>query len=132
MKLRGILSCARTQPLFAAAVIALVAPIAISAGSANADVFSGDPIDGATGLPHPMMPGLPLVLDGDDDKWNTGDDTIDPGFTGDIDLAVRVGTIADATIPPPSGAPGGPPLSVMQAGGGSTASAAEVDRKSVV
>ncbi len=113
-----------TGPVVLGATLAAVVVLAMPV-FARADVFAGDPIDAGTGLPHPMMPGLPLVLDGDDDRWNTGDDTVDPGFTGDIDLAVRVGTVTAVSIPAPSGAAGGPSITVLQAGGGSSGSFAE-------
>lgn len=91
----------------------------------HAQVFSGDPVDPLTLLPYPMLPGLPLVLPGPDLRWNTSDDTVDLGFAGDVDLVVRVGAVSDTVIPAPSGAAGGPPLSEILAGGGTSGSGEE-------
>lgn len=92
---------------------------------AYADVFSGDPIDVGTGLPYPIMPGLPLILPGEDLEWNTGDDSVDEGLGGDVDLVVRAAGIVSGAIPAPAGALGGPSLTTVTAGGGSSGQGAE-------
>lgn len=86
-----------------------------------APVFAGDPCDPVTG-PYPMMPGLPLVLpaDGPTGRWNDAAPVITGAMTGDVDLAVRVGTHASASaIPGPAGSTTGPALLQNVAGGGS-------------
>ncbi|MBI5503626.1 MAG: hypothetical protein HY899_02420 [Deltaproteobacteria bacterium] len=88
-------------------------------------VFLGDPVDSSTTLAYPIMPGLPLLLPGPDEDFGSGDDVIDTGLTGDVDLAIRVGTIGGAVVPPPAGAPGGPSLTTVTAGGGSSGQGAE-------
>lgn len=88
-------------------------------------VFLGDPVDSSTTLAYPIMPGLPLLLPGADEDFGTGDDIIDTGFSGDVDLAIRVGTISGGAVPPPAGAPGGPALTSVTAGGGSSGQGAE-------
>lgn len=109
-----------------AAAVALAASLS-AAWTAEADlcttvapVFSGDPCDPATG-PYPMMPGLPLVLPlkGPTGLWTDGPPTITTTLTGDVDLAVRVGSFPVATeVPPPSGSTTNPTLLQNVAGGG--------------
>lgn len=68
-----------------------------------------------------MMPGLPLVLPikGPGEKWTDGPPVITTGLTGDVDLAVRVGSHLSATeIPAPAGSPANPTLFQNVAGGG--------------
>jgi len=88
-------------------------------------VLLGDPVD-PNGRALPMMPGVPLLLPGEDQEFGTGDDIIDPNRVGDVDLVVRVGTIIDSSVPPPFGAPGGPGLVVGVAGGGNTGQGDEI------
>jgi len=116
-----------------AVAAALLAPL--PAGSAHATlcdlvptVFDGDPCDPLTG-PYPMLPGLPLVLpaDGPRGDWNSGEPTIDNGFTGDVDLAVRVGSFpSEANVPAPAGSAGNPTLVQNVAGGGGSAQGDEI------
>ncbi|HEY2776222.1 MAG TPA: hypothetical protein VGK20_19430 [Candidatus Binatia bacterium] len=83
-------------------------------------VFDGDPCDPANG-PYPMLPGLPLVLPikGPSGRWSDGPPTISTGFTGDVDLAVRIGSFPTVTqIPPPAGSTDNPTLLQNTAGGG--------------
>ena len=83
-------------------------------------VFDGDPCDPATG-PYPMLPDLPLVLPakGPTGRWSDGPYEVTPDFTGDVDLAVRVGTFPTETeIPAPAGSAGNPTLTQIVAGGG--------------
>jgi len=82
---------------------------ALAAGAAQAQaqsalpVFSGDPIDLATGRPYSILPGLPLILPGRDEVYGTADDVIDTRVIGDVDVVVRAGGIfTGATIPPPA------------------------------
>ncbi len=95
--------------------------------AAAQEVFTGDPVDPATTRPYPILPGLPLLLPGDDEEFGTADDVINAGYIGDTDLAVRVGSIVGSSVPPPAGAPGGPTIAQIVAGGGSTGVGAEVD-----
>ncbi len=113
----------------AAATAALLAGgFATAPGLAAAQtVLAGDPIDGGSGQAWPIMPELPLLLPGPDEDFGTGDDIINLGIVGDVDLAIRVGTIVGATVPAPAGAGGGPSLSTVTAGGGSSGQGAEVD-----
>ncbi len=82
-------------------------------------VFDGDPTD-IDGRVFPMMPGLPLLLPGEDQIWGNIDDVLDSSLGGDVDLVVRVGGHVAASVPPPSAAPGGSGLLDVIAGGGST------------
>lgn len=122
-------TCARIRGSagkIAFSVIAVAVLLVLTAGTAGAQqVFDGDPVDGGTRLPFPIMPGLPLVLPGTDERFGTGDDVVDTGITGDVDVAVRIGTITSAAIPPPSGAAGGPAVLQVEAGGGVTGQGAE-------
>ena len=91
----------------ALAIGAVLAPRVALADPCNpvAPVFSGDPCDPVSG-PLPMMPGLPLVLpsDGPQGHWTAGPPAVTSLLTGDVDLAVRVGTFAtDTEVPPPAG-----------------------------
>ncbi len=114
----------RPLPILAAIAAALLAGLPSSAVRAQ-QVFLGDPVD-SSGRPYPMLPGLPLLLPGPDGEFGTADDVHDPAYTGDLDLAVRVGTISSAAVPAPSGAPGGPDLLTTVAGGGVTGQGSEV------
>ena len=114
----------RSLPILAAIAAALLAGLPSSAVRAQ-QVFLGDPVD-SSGRPFPMMPGLPLLLPGDDGEFGTADDVHDPIYSGDVDLVVRVGTLWTMVlgqlipIQPPSGAPGGSALTTSVAGGGIT------------
>ncbi|TDJ06071.1 MAG: hypothetical protein E2O71_09970 [Deltaproteobacteria bacterium] len=114
----------RSLPILAAIAAALLAGLPSSAVRAQ-QVFLGDPAD-SRGRPFPMMPGLPLLLPGSDGEFGTADDVYDPAYTGDLDLAIRVGTISSASVPAPSGTAGGPALLTTVAGGGITGQGAEV------
>jgi len=83
-------------------------------------VFTGDPCDPDTG-PYPMLPGLPLVLPatGPTGRWSDGPPQVTTAVTGDVDLAVRVGSFPVATeIPAPAGSVDNPALTQVVAGGG--------------
>lgn len=91
-------------------------------------VFNGDPCNPASG-PYPMLPGLPLVLpqDGPTGRWRAGSPTISHSFTGDVDLAVRVGSfLTDPEVPWPAGSANNPTLIQHVAGGGGTGQGSEL------
>ncbi len=127
-------------------LVALIAVLLLGS-PATSQVFNGDPVDPATGLAYPMLPGLELALPGPDLRWNTGDESIDTSLTGDVDLVIRVGTVNSAVIPAPSsplqqvsagglGADGGQllPFTVMASDGslpGNVASSSELDARGV-
>lgn len=70
---------------------------------AHGDVFSGDPIDPATGRPRVLLPGAPLVHPGPDEKYGTSDDVFDTAFVGDVDLVLRSGGVfTGGPLPPPA------------------------------
>ena len=82
-------------------------------------VFTGDPVDtGGTGLAYPIMPGVPLLLPGDNGKFGDGDDIVNTLLTGDVDLVVRSGAISSSAIPAPALGSGGPAIATVVAGGG--------------
>ena len=89
--------------------VLLLLTIWIAAGDARAmpAVFAGDPVD-ALGKPYPMLPGVPLVLPGPDGRFDDeedGDDVIDPGTIGDVDVVLRTGNAyvpGSGVIPPPA------------------------------
>src|SRR5262245_51779622 len=68
----------------------LVAASARVAG-AQLPVFAGDPIDPTSGAPYVILPGVPLVNPGPDERFGNSDDLIDPSIIGDVDLVVRTG-----------------------------------------
>ena len=74
------------------AYLLLVAALAAGAARAQAQsalpVFAGDPIDTATGRPHSILPGLPLILPGRDEVYGTADDVINTSVVGDVDVVV--------------------------------------------
>jgi hypothetical protein len=109
----------------AAASIAGAALLAPPQLASAQHVFSGDPVDSATSRPYPLLPGVPLILPGPDEKFGTGDDVVNTGIVGDVDLVVRAGTIASGPIPPPAGAVGGPSAMTTTAGGGMSGQGAE-------
>ncbi len=83
--------------LCAALLLGGVAP-----ARAQLAVFAGDPAEDVSGVPFSMLPGLPLVLPGPDGRYDTDDDVIDTGLTGDVDVVIRTGgTYAGGAIPLP-------------------------------
>jgi hypothetical protein len=91
-----------SRSLLHAAAVALLLGAAAANAQAQA-VFSGDPIDPGSGQPYTILPGLPLVLPGADGSFNTGDDIINTGLIGDVDLVVRSNhDFAGGTIPAPA------------------------------
>jgi len=83
-------------------------------------VFSGDPIDPATGQPYTILPQLPLISSGPDGRFNTNDDVIDSATVGDVDVVVRSGGVfTGGIVPPPAGSVATAPGIV--AGGGDVA-----------
>lgn len=96
----------------------LLACVAWTAAQAQ-PVFTGDPIDSSTGDPYVMLPGVPLIHPGDDEKYGTQDDRFDPMLVGDVDLVVRTrGGYAGGPIPPPHASVAAAPAVV--AGGAAT------------
>ena len=94
----------RTRVRGVASGLLLCAALVLPAASARAQlaVFDGDPADDVSGVPFSMLPGVPLVLPGADGKFDTSDDVIDTGLTGDVDVVIRTGgTFAGGAIPPP-------------------------------
>ncbi len=82
---------------FAIAFLAAVPAVA------QLPVFSGDPVNPSTGDPYVILPGVFSVQPGNDDDFNTGDDVINPGVTGDVDIVVRTGGVfAGGAIPAPA------------------------------
>lgn len=88
-------------------------------------VFTGDPVDPGTSLAYPIMPGLPLLLPGNNEQFGDGDDVINTGITGDVDLVVRSGSISASAIPAPALAVGGAPIAHVVAGGGTSGQGGE-------
>lgn len=81
-----------------ATLLLLAAPAA-----AQLPVFSGDPVDPATGQARVILPGVASVQPGEDEDFNSADDEIDAGLVGDVDLVVRTGgTFAGGAIPAPA------------------------------
>ena len=78
----------------AASLAALV--ILLATGAQAQPVFSGDPVDPSTGLPWVIQPGAPLYSPGDDEKFDTNDDVLQPGTLGDVDLVIRSVAFAGA------------------------------------
>lgn len=110
-----------------AALLFAVAALATTPAFAQ-QVLSGDPVDtGGTGLAYPIMPGVKLVLPGDDEKFGTGDDVINSLLVGDVDLVVRSGTISSPAIPAPALNASGPAIATVTAGGGRSGQGAEAD-----
>jgi len=76
-------------------LIALALATIVGAGASSAVaaplVYQGDPVNPATGDPWIVLPGLPLVDWGEDEKWRTEDDVVDTGIVGDVDVVVRSG-----------------------------------------
>ncbi len=80
-------------------------------------VFSGDPIDPLSGQPYVVLPGAPLLWPGEDERWGGGDDVVQPGTLGDVDLVIRSVAFAGAFPAPAAGVAAAP---VLIAGGAST------------
>ncbi|HSP96062.1 MAG TPA: hypothetical protein VL049_02305 [Candidatus Dormibacteraeota bacterium] len=75
----------------------LAATVLLLAARAGAQpVFNGDPIDPSSGLPYVIQPGAPLFAPGNDQKYGTGDDILQIGTIGDVDLVVRSVAFAGA------------------------------------
>lgn len=117
----------RARRLVPRAVLLLAALVLAPRASLAQQVFAGDPTDIGTGLAYPIMPGLPLLLPGDDERFGTIDDVIDTEISGDVDLVVRAGNIDAPAIPAPALAPGGAPIGTAVAGGGSSGQGGEAD-----
>lgn len=110
------------------ATIVLCAAMLFPAHTFAQEVFTGDPVDTAgTGMPYPIMPGVALLLPGDNEKFGDGDDVINTGIVGDVDLVVRSGVITSSAIPAPALTGGGPAIVTVVAGGGSSGRGVEAD-----
>src|SRR5262249_29064350 len=108
----------------------LVAASARVAG-AQLPVFAGDPIDPTSGAPYVILPGVPLVNPGPDERFRNSDDLIDPSIIGDVDLVVRTGGgYTGGPIPAPhAGLAAAPGVTV---GGTATATGATVAFQGIV
>lgn len=76
----------RSLRRLAAALLLLTA----SSATAQLPVFSGDPVDSHND-PYVILPGLPLILPGDDKTLGTSDDEINLSIIGDVDVVARTG-----------------------------------------
>lgn len=86
------------------AVLGLTLVLGAADALAVPAVFTGDPVNGL-GKPWVILPGVPLLDPGDDGKFLTDDDVIDPGTVGDVDVVARTGgtyTPGSGVIPPPA------------------------------
>ncbi len=97
-----------------ATALSFVTVLAAGAVRAQSDlpVFDGDAIDPATGIPHSIVPGLPLFLPGVDEEYGTGDDIIDATKVGDVDVVIRTkNQLMGGAIPAPAtGVADAPPV----------------------
>ena len=100
-----------------------LALLLVAAASHAQPVFSGDPIDPASGAPYVIVPGAPLFSPGADERFLTGDDVVDHGRLGDVDLVVRSVAFSGA-IPPAAGGVALAP--VVIAGGAAIAAGSDV------
>lgn len=106
-----------------AAILGSAAPVRPLA--AQLPVFSGDPVDPSTALPYSILPGVALVLPGEDEKYDTDDDIINGSLIGDIDVIVRTGGgYAGGPLPPPAAGIAAAPS--LTAGGVKTGTGSEV------
>ncbi len=91
--------------------------VCLAARALAQPVFSGDPIDPLSGQPYVVLPGAPLLYPGADERWGGGDDVVQPGTRGDVDLVIRSVAFADAF---PAAAAGVASAPVLIAGGAPT------------
>jgi hypothetical protein len=109
----------------------VVALLAVARPAAAQAVFSGDPIDPFTGAPYVMLPGVPLVHPGPDQRFNTADDFIDTNLVGDVDLVMRTGgTWTGGAMPPPHAGVAAAPVAV--AGGTATGVGTRIPFQAIV
>lgn len=94
----------RTRLFLSLVALAAITRPAVAGSSPTAlPVFAGDPVDPSSDQPYTILPGVPSIQPGKDKKLNTGDDVIDPGTIGDVDVVVRTGgTFLGASIPSPA------------------------------
>lgn len=112
-------------------VLLVSAALILSTIAAAQSVFNGDPVDPSTNAPYTILPGVPLLHSGDDEKFGTNDDLIVPAIIGDVDLVLRSGgTFGGGLIPPP--AAGSPAAALVVAGGVHTQVGTEVEFQVVV
>jgi hypothetical protein len=97
-----------------ATALSFVTVLCAGAVRAQSDlpVFDGDAIDPVTGIPHSIVPGLPLFLPGVDEEYGTGDDVIDATKVGDVDVVIRTkNQLMGGAIPvPAAGVADAPPV----------------------
>lgn len=89
----------------ASVILALTLALVASDALAVPAVFTGDPLSGGSGKPWVILPGVPLLDPGADQKFLTADDVVDAGIVGDVDVVARTGgTYAPGSgvIPPPA------------------------------
>lgn len=93
----------RALRVFAIALAALATSVVTARAGSLPTVFAGDPV-GPNGQPYIVLPGVPRVDWGVDQKWGTADDVINPAIIGDVDLVVRTGGtfVPGNPIPPPA------------------------------
>lgn len=103
----------RSLPVLVLAAAVLGAPASRAAAQA---VFTGDPIDPATGKAFSILPGVPLIYPGADGKFGTADDVIAPDLVGDVDLVARTAPVLSSRLIPAQ-APGVAAAPVAVAGG---------------
>lgn len=97
-------------------LLALVVLLA-SGPAVGQTVFSGDPIDPLTGSAYVMLPGVPLLHAGEDERWDGEGDVVQLGTIGDVDLVIRTASFAAAFPAPAAGIAAAP---VVVAGGSPT------------
>ena len=102
----------------AIACVSLV--LALLANGNAASIFDGDPVDPGSGLPYPILPGVPLILPGPDGRFRPP--VVVSETIGDVDLVIRSGSLGIGPVMPPPVA--SPPLVV--AGGVRVTSGGEV------
>ncbi len=108
-------------------VVAQMMGVSLAAmpAAAQLPVFAGDPVDPATSLPYVILPGVASVQPGEDERFNSGDDVIQPSVLGDVDVVVRTGGgYAGGAIPAPAASVAAAP--VVVAGGAHGSSGSEV------
>lgn len=93
-----------------------LALLLLAAPAVAQPVFSGDPIDPSTGAPYVILPGVPLLHPGEDERWD-GDDIVQLGTLGDVDLVIRSAPFAAVFPDPAAGIAAAP---VVIAGGSPT------------
>src|SRR5262245_2458000 len=81
----------------AIACVSLV--LALLANGNAASIFDGDPVDPGSGLPYPILPGVPLILPGPDGRFRPP--VVVSETIGDVDLVIRSGSLGIGPVMPP-------------------------------